>query len=364
MKRILVLSVFPAPYRIAVFAGLAKYYDLTIFFERNTDEERTAEWFVKSGGTLKFHMLDDPVEKEAYDRLLKDIRQFDLVLCYDPWTKSSLRTEAVCIRRRVKYIINADGALDISTKGLKAVIKRHFVRHASLCFAGSGRAVEYFLSYGAKQEIIIRHRFTSLHRKDILLSPVSREEKSRMRMEKGLEDKLTFIAVGQFIERKGFDLLLQAWSGDFDARLLLIGGGSKREEYQRYLDAHQIKNVRIMDFLPKERLFELYRISDVFVMPTREDIWGLVVNEAMANRLPVLSSDRCTAGLELIKNGENGFVYPVGDTDRLHELIDYFITHSQELPVYAQKAVEAVRDDTFEEIVHAHHRSICALIGE
>lgn len=185
-----------------------------------------------------------------------------------------------------------------------------------------------------------------------------------MRMEKGLEDKLTFIAVGQFIERKGFDLLLRAWSGDFDARLLLIGGGSKREEYQRYLDAHQIKNVRIMDFLPKERLFELYRISDVFVMPTREDIWGLVVNEAMANCLPVLSSDRCTAGLELIKNGENGFVYPVGDTDRLHELLDYFITHSQELPVYAQKAVEAVRDDTFEEIVHAHYRSICALIGE
>lgn len=358
MKRILVLSVFPAPYRIAVFAGLSKYYDLTVFFERSADEERTAEWFVKSSDSLEFHMLDNPAGREIYERLLKDIGRFDLVLCYDPWTKTALKTEGVCIRRHLRYIINADGALDISTKGLRAIIKRYFVKRAALCFAGSDSAVTYFRSFGADDKKIVRHRFTSLYQKDILSAPVPRERKSLMRAEKGLEDKLTFIAVGQFIERKGFDLLLRAWSREFDARLYLIGGGSKREEYTKYLNEHQIHNVTVMDYMPKEQLFELYRLSDVFVMPTREDIWGLVVSEAMANGLPVISSDRCVAGLELIKNEENGFIYEVQDITRLSELMRFFIEHHEVLPTFSRAALESVANDAIERVVHSHFDSI------
>ena len=50
--------------------------------------------------------------------------------------------------------------------------------------------------------------------------------------------------------------------------------------------------------------------ADVFVMPTREDIWGLVINEAMAYGLPVVSTDKCIAALELVKNGRNGYIIP------------------------------------------------------
>lgn len=363
MKKVLILSVFPAPYRIAVFKGLSEYYDITLYFDRNSDEDRKNTWFVKSDDGLEFKILDNQRNIEEYSGLLKKIDRFDLVICYDPWTKNAIKTQTACIRHRVDYIINADGALDINAKGIKSVIKRYFVKHASFCFAGCSRAVDYFECYGANSDKIVRHNFTSLRQKDILTQPVSPKEKRVIRTEKGFQDRITFIAVGQFIERKGFDLLLRAWNGDFEAQLLIVGGGGKKDEYLQYLNERQIKNVFIIDFLPKEQLFELYRMSDVFVMPTREDIWGLVVNEAMANGLPVLSSDRCTAGLELVNEGENGFVYQFDDTARLNELIELLINSSQELSVFSKNALKTVEHNTIEKIIESHLRSISALIG-
>ena len=48
--------------------------------------------------------------------------------------------------------------------------------------------------------------------------------------------------------------------------------------------------------------------SDLFVLPTREDIWGLVINEAMSFGLPIITTRKCIAGTELITDGENGYL--------------------------------------------------------
>ena len=55
----------------------------------------------------------------------------------------------------------------------------------------------------------------------------------------------------------------------------------------------------------------------MFVLPTREDIWGLVVNEAMAAGTPVITTTNCGAGMEILKNGDGGRIVPPEDTDSL-----------------------------------------------
>ena len=64
-----------------------------------------------------------------------------------------------------------------------------------------------------------------------------------------------------------------------------------------------------MSFMTKKELADWYQAADLFVMPTREDVWGLVVNEAMAYGLPVISSDMCGAASEMVKNGYNGYIF-------------------------------------------------------
>ena len=77
--------------------------------------------------------------------------------------------------------------------------------------------------------------------------------------------------------------------------------------------------------MQKKELFEYYHAVDLFVLPTREDIWGLVINEAMACGLPVVSTNRCIAAMELIEDGKNGFVVPVDDPQKLSEAVKKLI---------------------------------------
>ena len=128
------------------------------------------------------------------------------------------------------------------------------------------------------------------------------------------KSKFVAIAVGRFIPLKHYSELLRAWKAmPDDYLLLLVGGGEEEKSYRKLIDELHIDNVRIEVFHPKEELKRFYMAADVFVHPTSYDVWGLVVNEAMAVGLPVIASDRCVAGLELIKTGKNGFIVPMGN---------------------------------------------------
>mgnify|MGYP000379445039 CR=1 FL=1 len=76
-------------------------------------------------------------------------------------------------------------------------------------------------------------------------------------------------------------------------------------------------NIVFVEFKRKEDLTDYYRAADLFVLPTREDIWGLVVNEAMAVGTPVITTTNCGAGMEILKSGDGGRIVPPEDSDSL-----------------------------------------------
>lgn len=85
--------------------------------------------------------------------------------------------------------------------------------------------------------------------------------------------------------------------------------------------------------------------------PTRKDVWGLVINEAMANGLPVITTDRCVAGLELVQNSVNGFIVRVDDIAELREKIVMVIANCVEL---GNQSLDTVPAYTFEEMALKH----------
>ena len=64
-------------------------------------------------------------------------------------------------------------------------------------------------------------------------------------------------------------------------------------------------------FQEKEMLEKYYIAADVFILLTRGDVWGLSINEAMANALPVITTDRCIAGIELVEQNGNTNDYKI-----------------------------------------------------
>lgn len=364
MRKLLIVSDVSAPYRIEVFKRLSEAFDVTVFFNRSREQSRDPSWYVTSSKCFEFYVLNNTEALQKYEAALKMIAGFDAVLCYDPWAKRSRALQRLCMRKRVPYVLNADGALSINTSFIKKTVKTFYVKRAALCFAGCKRAEEYFLTYGAKKGKIVRHPFTSLSEDAILREPPTEEEKKGYKARLGIDpDANVVLAVGQFIHRKGFDLLLKAWrktSGR--AHLFIVGGGPLESEYEHQVCEDELKNAHILGFKTSDELALYYLAADVFVMPTREDIWGLVVNEAMSRAVPVISSDMCTAGLELIDDGVNGFIYHVYDTDKLAECINSVRADSPEYEKMRRKALLAVKEHTYENVASAHISAIKSIL--
>jgi glycosyltransferase involved in cell wall biosynthesis len=160
------------------------------------------------------------------------------------------------------------------------------------------------------------------------------------------------LAIGQMIHRKGFDVLLHAAKDlDPDTGIYFVGGEAK-EAYIALTKELNLQHVHFLGFQKKDVLAKYYKASDVFVLPTREDIWGLVINEALAYGLPTITTDRCVAGLELIEDGINGYVVPVEDADALAEKIQAVL--ASDLEQMGKAALEKVRPYTLENMARTH----------
>ena len=97
-----------------------------------------------------------------------------------------------------------------------------------------------------------------------------------------------------------------------------------KEKYEKYIQDNNISNIILMDFLKKKELFEVLQACDYFITLSAEDIFGHTTLEAMANGLPVISSDRVVSSRDIIKDGENGYLASTDDEwfEKLSALIE------------------------------------------
>lgn len=241
-KKILAFADFPSPYRVEVFKGLSECYDMFVIFDKMSDQNRNADWFCKSTGLDSVSLLDEEGRKR-FERELLELNKYDLILAYDYHIKNAIKLEISCIRQHVPYVMNCDGAF-IRKNPIKNMIKRYLIRHASGYFASGKHAAEYFIYFGADEKKIYYHPFTSLHSSEIYEYPALEQEKIALRTELGLSNQTTYISIGQFIPRKGFDVLLNAWKEyDNENQLLIIGGGDEKEKYENTIRQNKYKNL-------------------------------------------------------------------------------------------------------------------------
>jgi glycosyltransferase involved in cell wall biosynthesis/peptidoglycan/xylan/chitin deacetylase (PgdA/CDA1 family) len=145
---------------------------------------------------------------------------------------------------------------------------------------------------------------------------------------------IRFVTSGQMIRRKGFDLLLKAcellpqkgWS------LTLAGDGPLRHKMmQQFLSRCDSNRINFVGQIPYEHRASAFAGQHVFVLPSRWDGWGMVIPEALAAGLPVVTTDRVMSAHEFVQDGGNGFIVPTNDPKALAEKMAFFIEHPQSI---------------------------------
>jgi glycosyltransferase involved in cell wall biosynthesis len=136
---------------------------------------------------------------------------------------------------------------------------------------------------------------------------------------------IMFLFCGQMIARKGVDLLLAAFdrlvATGANVELLLVGREADLPGFMQAVSAAARKRIRYEGFQAPESLPEYFGRSDVFVLPSRHDGWGVVVNQALAAGLPVITSDAVGAGVDLVENGLNGMCVAANDVEALYQAL-------------------------------------------
>lgn len=102
-------------------------------------------------------------------------------------------------------------------------------------------------------------------------------------------------------------------AGEGDEWLVLAGDGPQRALLEAAARRHAPGRVVFPGYVPYPELPALYAAADLFVHAAREERWGVSVEEALACGLPVVASSRVGAAVDLVRPGENGFVYRSGD---------------------------------------------------
>jgi glycosyltransferase involved in cell wall biosynthesis len=135
------------------------------------------------------------------------------------------------------------------------------------------------------------------------------------------KDSFVFLMCAKFISEKNHLDIVKAFDKlkDQHSFLILVGDGPLKNDIHAYIVTHQIKNILLTGFVNQTEITKYYQISDCFILSSSKETWGLAVNEAMNFALPIIISDACGCAFDLVEQGVNGFIYPVGNISFLEK---------------------------------------------
>lgn len=350
----------PSPYRVDFFNQLGKYCDLTVCFERESASDRDEKWRGRAPESFKAVQLDLKPYKEDRSQgnaLCEYVKKndFDVVIFTNYVSPATMSAISYCRRHKKKYYIEYDGGFNKKDRFPISLLKKYLIGGAEGHFTTCEEHIKYLLSIGIPEQKIWKYPFTSvcdadIRRADELLSL----DRVSLREKLGMSENKIVLSIGQFIYRKGFDVLMQAASTLDKSIGIYIVGGMPTQEYLDMQTRLGLDNVHFVGFKTKDELGYYYAAADAFVLPTREDIWGLVINEAMSYGLPVVSTDRCIAALEMIRAGENGYIVPVGDSKALAKRINDILFADGQRESFFKNSREMAQKYTTEKMAERH----------
>lgn len=334
LYKVLILTNIISPYRVPLFNRLAQEGSFRLKVVALAPNEANREWKV-------------PLDEAAFDYevlpgahyfiwrwelpvhlnygVIGALRRYnpDVVITgYDSLAYWEAAVYCKLFGKKLILWVGSTLATAQSVTGLRGFLKRQIVRMADRFVTYGSMATEYAQYLGAPGDLI----HTGLNTVDI--DGFSLECNYDIYQRVVMEDRPSYpgtllLYVGQLIERKGLRFLLQALAalGDPDVGLLILGNGPLHRELEGFCQAHGLDRVYFLGFKQQAELLKYYALADALVLPSTEEVWGLVVNEALAAGLYVLCSKYAGAAYDLIREGWNGAVFDPYNVEELARMV-------------------------------------------
>jgi len=241
------------------------------------------------------------------------------------WGHWVVRLAILCCKiRGVPFSVESDSPLLADLRGwrekLKSLLYPVWMQWIGYAIPGGLRQAAFFRQYKVPEaKILISHMTVDTAKIRNTTTPPKRE----FRVAKGIpQDQILFVFVGRLLAQKGIDTLLQAFeivqNGSLLSALVIVGDGPERGLVE-HAAAKYPGRIWVVGREGSTGVISWLRAGDVLVLPSRDEHWGLVVNEAMTCGLPVIVSDVCGCVDDLVLPERNGIIFPVDNAAKLAE---------------------------------------------
>jgi len=249
----------------------------------------------------------------------------------------------------VKIVLSSESStLDHNRSAVKENIKSWIVNRADAFFCFGKSSADYLLSLGIKNsQIAVRH--AAVIDEDVIKGNFD-NAKNLIAIEKSFETTRRFVYVGRLAEEKNLELLIEAFkavkksSGKNNWELLLVGDGPARKTLERLSGDHILNNsITFAGGHPWYKVPEWLAKSDVLILPSKSEPWGLVVNEAMVCAMPVIVSEKCGCVDDLVVNKENGFIFNPDNQKELENAMQFFVEHPELIESMGKQSIKLIQ---------------------
>lgn len=360
-SKVILIHNMMAPYRMPLFQKLSEMpsIDLEVYFlsesapNRRWRVDRSYEFKHKvlPGVTLSYHGRD------LFSYIINPTVPLELVrsrcdlVIISGWLDFACQAAFFTSKAWGKpNILWAESTIHEASwrRSVSLPLVKLMVRGADACVASGTRSSQYLISLGAPSDKV----FVAINTVDIdhfrSGSLLSAAERAALRRAFGVEGRKVILYSGRLTELKGVEYLLQAYwrlrEEYADLGLLIVGYGPEERSLKRLCVEQGIEDVHFVGHVDMEAMPKYYAISDLYVFPSLRDVWGMVINEAMACGLPVITTNKVGASADLIEHGVNGYVVEAGDPIALLEAMRRLVADPLLRGRMAENSRKRIRD--------------------
>ncbi len=282
----------------------------------------------KKPGSNHFNGIVNPT-------LIKEIEEWnaDAVLIIGWNFKSHLKAMRY-FKDKIPVYFRGDSTLLDERSELKKIARRIFLRwvysNIDYAFYVGTRNKEYFLANGLKpaQLIFAPHAIDNerFYDKDGSYKQKALEWRRSLGIK---DDDFVFLFAGKSEPVKNPMLLLKAFMrlNIPKSHLIFVGNGVLENELKNYVTLRQAQcdnycNIHFLDFQNQSAMPIVYRLGNVFVLPSVSETWGLALNEAMACGLPVIVSDKVGCAVDLVEQDKNGYIFKSNNETEIQRVMN------------------------------------------
>lgn len=324
-------------YKINLYNEIAKKQKIFVIFISEHSKNRDKDFF-KGEKKFEYIYLDSKnyEERNSLRNSLKLIKILNNIyyqkIALGGWDSLENWIAWLLSSKKQNAIVVESSEFESTNKGAKGLLKKIFVSKISLGFASGEAQINLLKNVGYKGEI----------RKTKGVG-IFNYNKVNRNLEKKEEVK-NFLYVGRLSPEKNIKQIIRVFN-EFPRLILnIVGYGLQEQELKKISN----KNINFYGKIDNEKLSEIYQENDVFILCSKSEPWGLVVEEALYNELPVILSDKVGCHAEIIKTGKHGYVYNVKSDEDLKIKIKEIIKINNYLKIKSniQKLnFEAIREE-------------------